>query len=198
MGKCNDNELCKIIENISPEVIFLEAIDETYSSYDKYLFNSFGIFHKKLEVSAIQKYTEKIPVEYIPVLDTGLSADFDTKYKMVSENSELQRMIDNFNSLAWHYGFEFLNSTESIKLQDEMRTLESRLLNDSQVETMANVEIDAYENSMIRNIYNYCQKNVFHSAIFMCGVAHRKSIIKKLEKLNAEEQANLNWIVFEY
>jgi hypothetical protein len=182
MGKCNDNELCKIIENISPEVIFLEAIDETYTSYDKYLFKSFGIFHKKLEVSAIQKYTVKIPVEYIPVLDKGLSAAFDTKYKMVSENSELQRLIDNFNFLVFHNGFKFLNSAESIKLQDEMRALESRLLNGNQVETIANLENDTYENSMIRNIYNYCQKNVFHSAIFMCGVAHRKSIIEKIEK----------------
>jgi DNA-binding protein Fis len=117
---------------------------------------------------------------------------------MVCENSELQWMIDNFNSLAGQYGFEFLNSRESIKLQDEMRSLESRLLNGSQVETLVNLEINTYENSMIRNIYNYCEKNEFNSAIFMCGVAHRKSIIEKLDKLKAGKPTKPSWLIFEY
>ena len=41
-------------------------------------------------------------------------------------------------------------------------------------------DIDAYENSMIRNIYSYWNNNHFSSAIFMCGAAYRKSIIEKI------------------
>jgi hypothetical protein len=48
-GKCNADELCEIIENISPEVIFLEALENTCSDYDKLKFASFGIFRVLLK-----------------------------------------------------------------------------------------------------------------------------------------------------
>jgi hypothetical protein len=34
IGKCNAEELYKIIKKLNPEVIFLEAVDETYSNYE--------------------------------------------------------------------------------------------------------------------------------------------------------------------
>lgn len=196
IGKCNAAELHKIIEKINPEVIFLEALDETYSNYENYLFSSFGVFHKKLEISAIQKYCLNNSFEYIPVLDNELSDAFKRKYELVCENREWQKLIDSFNSLAEEYGFAFLNSIESIKLQEEMRVLESLLLSSGEINKAANEAIDAYENSMIRNIYLYCKNNHFNSAIYMCGAAHRKSIIEKIEKFNAQEYIKLNWIVF--
>jgi hypothetical protein len=44
IGKCNAKELYKIINKLSPEVIFLEAVDETYSEYEHYLFSTYGVF----------------------------------------------------------------------------------------------------------------------------------------------------------
>jgi hypothetical protein len=196
-GNCNADELCKIIEKLSPNVVFLEALDETYSKYEKSLFHSFGIYHEKLEISAIQKCTLNIPFKYVPVLDIGLSDAFERKYNTVCENSEFQKLIDKFNSLASENGFKFLNSVESIKLQEEMRILENRLLNSSDVSKAFDEDIDAYENAMIRNIYSYCKSNHFDMAIFLCGVAHRKSIIEKTEKYSAREEVDLNWIKFE-
>lgn len=46
IGKCNTDELTNIIEKISPEVIFLEALDGSYSKYDKMIFSAFGVYHK--------------------------------------------------------------------------------------------------------------------------------------------------------
>jgi hypothetical protein len=46
---------------------------------------------------------------------------------------------------------------------------------------------------MIRNIYAYCKDNQFKTAIFMCGAAHRKSIIEKIEKYKTQENTKLNW-----
>ena len=43
IGKCNADELCKIIETLKPEVIFLEAVDETYSAYENHLFSLKGL-----------------------------------------------------------------------------------------------------------------------------------------------------------
>lgn len=196
IGKCNADELCKIIEKIKPEVIFLEALEDTYSKYEYSLFLSYGIYHNKLEISAIQKYCCNDSFKYIPVLDKELSDAFDRKCRIVCEYIEWQKLVDYFNYLAKEQGFQFLNSVESIKLQEEMRMLENHLLNDSAINKATNESIDAYENSMMRNIYSYCRNNQFNAAIFMCGVAHRKSIIKKIDIFNAQEELNLNWLIF--
>ena len=109
----------------------------------------------------------------------------------------MQQLIDNYNFLAEKQGFKFLNSLESINLQEEMRVLETRVLNNTELDEIVKADIEAYENPMIRNIYSYCNNNHFSSAIFMCGVAHRKSIIEKIEKSKSGEQANLTWTIFE-
>ena len=196
IGKCNAEELYKIIEKLSPEVIFLEAVDETYSEYENYLFSTYGVYHKKLEISAIQKYSSNTSFEYVPVCENGLSDAFHRKIKIVSQNRELQRLIDNFNYMAAEHGFKFLNSLECISLQEEMRVLESCILNNSEVDKIVKEDIHAYENPMIRNIYSYCNNNHFSSAIFMCGAAHRKSIIEKIEKSKTEEKLNVTWTIF--
>ncbi len=196
-GKCNADELCEIIKKISPEVIFLEALDQTYSNYESSLFSSFGVFHKKLEIKALQKYNFNTSFEYVPVLDNGMSEAFERKYNIVCEDKELQKLIDNLNSLAGEQGFKFLNSVESIRLHDEMRMLEASILNGSEINKAANEDIDAYENSMIRNIYSYCKSREFNTAIFMCGAAHRKSIIEKIEKLKAQEETDISWTIFQ-
>lgn len=99
--------------------------------------------------------------------------------------------------MAAENGFEFLNSLECINLQEEMRVLESRILNSSEMDKTVKADIEAYEKPMIRNIYSYCNNNHFSSAILMCGAAHRKSIIEKIEKSETEEQVNLTWTIFE-
>ena len=181
LGKCNPTELCTIIKNINPEVIFLEALNETYSEYQKHLFSTFGVFHKKLEVSAIQKYSLDYSFDYVPILDFGLSESFDMKYKLVCENRDWQKLMDNFNDHSRLYGFDFLNSNESIKLEEQMRILESQILDSRELDKKVIEDID----------------NNFKSAIFMCGVAHRKSIIAKVAEFNISEEKKLNWIVFE-
>lgn len=197
IGKCNVDELCKIIEKIKPEVVFLEALEDTYSKYERHLFSSFGVYHKKLEIAAIQKYSFNNSFEYVPVLNNGLSDAFEKKYSLVCENQAFQDLIDNYNYLASEHGFSFLNSNESIKLHEEMRMEELRILNNIELSKEVEIDIDEYENSMLRNIYSFCKNSEFNSAIFMCGAAHRKSIIEKIDRLKTDEHVNLTWIVFE-
>ncbi len=194
-GKCNADELCRIIEKINPEAIFLEALEETYSTYQKYLFTTFQIYHEKLEIKAIQKYKNQF--EYIPVLDKGLPDAFEKKYNSLSGNIELQTLIQNFYSFASEHGFEFLNSKKSSILQEEMRILENQFLANGDFMMAFDKDLDLYENSMIRNIYSYCRNNQFNTAIFMCGVAHRKSIIEKVYKHNSLVETPLKWEIFE-
>jgi hypothetical protein len=187
-GKCNADELHKIIEQENPEVTFLEALADSYSKYEQRNFSEFQVFHNRLEIAAIQKYSDK----YIPVLDNKMAEGFEKKYNSLRESFELRKLLDDFNFSASEYGFQFLNSEEAIRRQEQMRILESNLLNDEELNTKAREAINVYEDSMLRNIYSYCRNNQFDRAIFMCGVAHRKSIIEKMEKFNTQEGMSLN------
>ena len=195
-GNCNSNELLKIIENIRPDVIFLEAFEENYTKYDQMIFSQFGVYKERLELKTIQKYSQNYSFEYVPVLDIGLSDEFETKTKIVSKNTEFQKLLDNYNSLEKEGGFKFLNSEESIILQEEMRQWENRIIDNEILLQRVTTNLDEYENSMLRNIYSFCKKNSFNSAIFMCGAAHRKSIIKKIEEYEKKEPLKLNWTFY--
>jgi hypothetical protein len=197
IGTCNAEELSKIIEKLTPDVIFLEALEETYSEYKKYLFSSFGVYDKKLEVKAIQIYNHKASFVYVPVLDAGASDAFNKKFNVIGNNSEFQKLIDSYNILAHSGGFKFINSSESTKFQEEMRKLEALYLIGSEIERDFNDSKNSYENNMIQNIYSFCKDNHFNTSIFMCGVAHRKSIIEKIENfISKNEELNLNWVFY--
>jgi len=197
-GQCNSEELYKIIEKLSPEVIFLEADDETYLPYEHDTFSTYGVYHKKLEIAAIQKYDRSNALfEYVPVCENSISDALYRKHKIVGQNIERQQLVDHFKSLAEKHGFKFLNSLECVNFHEEIRVLERQIFNGSGEDEIFKAAIDAYENPMIRNIYSYCNNNHFNSAIFMCGAAHRKSIIEKIDRAKTEEQVDLTWTVFE-
>jgi len=195
MGKCNADELCVILEQVSPEIVFLEALGDTYIDYERDLLLKSWVYHNKLEIEAIQKYNQSSTFEYVPVLDTELSASFEKKYELVFQNNQFKTMLDEYNALASEQGFLFLNSKRSIQLQDEMRQLEDLLVEDNLIKTF-NEDIEAYENPMMRNIYSYCRNNQFDKAVFLCGVAHRRSIIEKMESFNRKEKTIINWVIY--
>ena len=195
-GKCNADELHKIIETICPEVIFLEALESCYTEYDHLLLTQFGVYNKRLEINAVQKYNQNHSFEYIPVLDNGLSEEFNKRLILVSEHSIYQKLIDSYHSLEMECGFQFLNSEKSIQLHEEMRELENYILSNNEICQKSNENIDAYENSMLCNIYAYSKENLFDKAIFMCGSAHQKSIIEKIEKYKTKENLKLNWTFY--
>lgn len=196
IGKCNPEGLFWIIEGLSPEVIFLEADDQTYTGYEQFLFSTYQVYHKKLEIAAIQRYSQTSSFEYVTVCDGSLSDAFHRKNKIVCEDKRLQNLIDNFNSLEAKHGFLFLNSQECIDLQEEMRVLETMILNDDDWDKEVKADIGTYENSMIRNIYTYSRDNDFNTAIFMCGAAHRKAIMERIKIFEGEEKSDLTWTVF--
>jgi len=85
IGKCNAEELYKIIKKLNPEVIFLEAVDGTYSDYENYNFLTYGVNHNKLEIAAIQKYNCDTTFQYVPVCENALSDAFHRKKNCLSE-----------------------------------------------------------------------------------------------------------------
>ena len=76
MGNANAEELYLILEKIQPDVIFLEALETSYTYYDRMRFENFGVYSSKLELKAIQQYSLINEFEYVPVLDSGMSYFF--------------------------------------------------------------------------------------------------------------------------
>lgn len=195
-GKCNADELCKILEIERPEVVFLEALETTYSQYDKTKFSSYGVYHYKLEIEALQKLSAHFSFEYVPVLDNELTSLFDKKYNSIPENSELDSMLSEFSNLVRQGGFEFLNSHRSMTLHSKMRILENKLLKNKDFLEAYDASLDDYENSMIQNIYSYCKSNSFEKGVYMCGSAHRESLIQKFELFGSKEKLGIKWEVY--
>ena len=123
IGKCNYYELYKIIESINPDVIFLEAFENSYSKYHQMLFSQFGVYQERLEIKAIQAYSQNHTFEYVPVLDIGLSDEFEKIIAIVSENTNYQKILDNYNLLETVRGFQFLNSKKQMKILTHTNTL---------------------------------------------------------------------------
>jgi len=83
MGKCNSDELYKIIQSISPEIIFEElpvrAFDIIYSR---------EFSDEPLEVKCIKKYLQNHNIEHIPV-------DIDIDERLTNNYSNY--IINTFN-----------------------------------------------------------------------------------------------------
>ncbi|WP_339924818.1 hypothetical protein [uncultured Cyclobacterium sp.] len=195
-GKCNADNLCNLLEIQRPEVIFLEALETTYSQYDSTKFSSFRVYHHKLEIEALQKLSAHFSFEYVPVLDNELTNLFDKKYDSIPENNELKAMLFEFSNLESIEGFEFLNSAKGMALHSKMRDFENSLLLGEEFLKTYDVKLEEYENSMIQNIYSYCKLNSFKKGVFMCGSAHRESLIKKFEFFESKENLGIKWEVF--
>lgn len=192
-GKCNAKELCNILVSEKPEVIFIEALEKSYTAYDREKYTSFGVYHEKLEIEAIQRYSNYDSFNYVPVLDNVIPESFDKKYKILYKSPQIQKMIEELDHLTRTEGFQFLNSQQNMVLQKKMRTLENKLLGENTLSKKVDSDIEFYENTMIQNIYTYCKNNAFSKGVFMCGSAHRESIIGKANNLSGKGKLDTYW-----
>ena len=160
------------------------------------MFNKFNIPHQKLEIQAIQKYSRTNNFKYYPVLDTYLMNSFNNKFSIVDSNKDIQNFIDRYNELIIEKGFDLLNSDEAIYLEEKQRSICDQFLNNKEIDEIFDHDIDNYENSMLRNIESYCNDNTFQSAIFMCGVGHRKSIINKIKEYDNINNS-VRWVIYD-
>jgi len=204
LGKCNSIELFKIIEHIKPEVIFLEIPPTFFNEYyfDKGLSN--------LETNAINKYIQNNKVELIPVDSDDLpSEEFFKAYKYMIERIEgladingftFRNLVDNNKINIERFGFNYLNSIESININKEINNAIKnglqKINEDGLIQAFKswNDTHEMRDNHMLQNIYSYSKMHSYERAIFTIGVAHRNSIIEKLSGFQKNENVKINWI----
>ncbi len=199
LGKCNSEELYKIIEEIQPEVIFEEL--------SHYVFNMIyggGWTPQSLEAITIKKYLKQYKIKHIPV-DTceKNEADFFGGYDIISNRSiEYLELFKQHLSFISQHGYSFLNSDNCIKLIEKMHILEESVLldmNDTKLlfQYKSDRELDnKRENEMLQNIYNYSEQHPYNNAVFICGTEHRKPIIKRIQEYEENKKIKLNWLFY--
>ena len=202
-GKCNSDELYKIIESINPEVIFEELSNDLFNSFYK----GKMISDEPLEIKCIKNYLLNNNIKHIPVdidVSTNLSTGeinymFDTFKKY-----DVYRKLENEQYLLTaREGFTYLNSKKCSELFNKKKATEKKLLGFEinrntlfRIYKLFHEEHDERENAMLQNIYNYSKENQYKQAVFLIGTAHRNSIMKKITEFQMKEKLKLNWIFY--
>jgi hypothetical protein len=197
-GKCNADELYKIIEQIRPKVIFEEIAPSRYDAY--YKDHSIST----LETNAINKYMQEYIIKNI-LVDKNFDImeikkqydDFNYLNDIFFDNGEYCSLWEKNLEMTYLYGFEYFNSIKYSNLSEKMHQIEENIIkyiNDVGLINRYKIwinNINEREIEMIQNIYNYSKENNFQNAMFTIGAEHKISIIKKIIDMKKEK---INWI----
>ncbi|MBD0404406.1 hypothetical protein [Flammeovirga sp. EKP202] len=199
MGKCNSDELIKILDQLKPDVLFDELDEKTF----KEVFSWFGK-PKTVESLAVKKFIKKNKARHYPVDTYNFS--FDQLFSM----SNLFNRRDYIHLLNIHLenisikGFKYLNSDEVCKVLDQLHALEGYILDENGLgrairEYYNEEEIHhKREGVMIQNILSIYDQKPFDHGVFICGVQHRVPLLKKIELLPINQKDKIDWEFFTY
>lgn len=203
LGKCNTDELYKIIDSISPDVIFEEL---NHDLFDRF-YNKNDIPFEILEIKAVKRYLRDHDIKNIPVdIDPDPNStmqDIEYMFHTFKKYEVYKKLEAEQYKMTESEGFSFLNSKRSIQILEEKKQIELRLLefiiNKIQLSRFYKLfyeEQDKRENKWLQNIYNYSKANSYDKAIFYCGASHRKSIMQKIQEHDKKEEFKLNWTFY--
>ena len=201
-GKCNADELYKIIESINPEIIFEELPSKSYNYY--YNENPSSV---TLEVKCIKKYLQNHNIKHIPIDDIANPNRHPLErlmFEKFKRDTEYKKLIHEHNLLKKQIGFDYLNSQNCIDIVEKWIIEEKRIVglfdihNDTflQIYKLFYEDVNKRENVMLQNIYNYTKENKYNQAIFLVGAGHRKSIMQKIVEYEKLTEVKLNWKIY--
>jgi len=199
-GKCNSDELYKIIESINPETIFEELSSKRFDDY----YNG-NLTYASLEVKCIKKYLQTHSTNHLPVdiANPNRPSNEILMFEEFEKDAEYKKLKYEHNLLKAQKGFDYLNSDKCTDLVEkwirtEKRILESATYKDIFLHSyeLFYEDVDNRENAMLQNIYNYSKENRFNHAVFLLGSAHRKSIMQKITEFEKLSEIRLNWTIY--
>jgi hypothetical protein len=203
-GKCNPDELHKIIESIAPDVIFEEETND--DKFHKY-YNEENSF-KSLEIQCIKKYLQNhdikhIPVDIVPNQYLNFQ-EWDYMFDTFNKYVAYKKIVKDHCTLRDNEGFAYLNSKKCSELFEKMKITEKQILEFSginknellRIYELFHKEHDNRENAMLLNIYNYSKENQYNQAVLLLGYAHRNSMQQKIKGHETKENLKLNWTFY--
>lgn len=200
-GKCNSDELYKIVESINPEVVFEELPNILF----EIVYNGNHFPDEPLEIKCIKKYLRNHNIRHIPVdidVRPNLSKnEIEYMFRSFKKHHVYKKIEDEQKVLTAQEGFAYLNSEKCLESFDKRTTIEKDLLDFaginkdllSRIYRLFHEEHNNREKAMIQNIYNYSRENQYSQAVFLIGAAHRRSIMQKIQDYESKEALKLNW-----
>lgn len=196
LGKCNADELYRIIESIQPDVIFEELPIDIFANL--YLL---GYAANSLEAKTIKRYLIKYPIKHIAVdtypkkpeellFNANIICDASKEYQKLWEQ-ELVKIEED--------GYTFINSDDCFNIIDKLRLIEKTVVAEAknlelQTEYEAELRLhDNRENIMLANIYKYSISQPFNNGLFICGAEHRRPLMEKIKIYKNYSNTKLNW-----
>ena len=204
-GKCNSDELLKIIERIAPDIIFEEVPPHKFEGVYK------GTVTDSLETMTIKRYLEEHPIDHFPVdkdINQSIVKDLIIDMKKMHNtfgyhSDEYKYLSAQHSELTERDGFPYLNSDICIKILERRIFLEKEIVTYIDHEELSlkyknwSEHNDSREYEMVNNIYKYSALHKYNGALFLVGAEHRKPIMDKLPKYEKYNDTELNWI-FDY
>lgn len=187
-GKCNSEELYKIIDQINPEIIFEELpiiisdllykgkcdFDEYYKILNYNLANNIvdliGVLPSSeipLEVNCIRKYLQNhnilnIPVDIVtdPETSERIGMMFHEFYK---HDDVYKKLVDECELLIEQLGFEFLNSKDYLKIAEKIMLREKQLIDSNNYlkDELINI-YDLFSKEIIDDRENAMLRNIYN------------------------------------
>lgn len=197
-GACTANELLKIIQNISPTVIFCEASPEDFPA----MLKAADRFNPP-EIKALRTIiASRSSIEIVPVDVHGDPFD-----------SCLESMLELFKTRSKEYycaseihadetfrlGFPYLNSKASDKIFKDKDSMERIFVEIANHQMLTQTRLDwlqwndKRENHWINVIHDFFKKNKTITAVFLVGAAHRIRLVEKINVLQNNSELIPYW-----
>src|SRR6478609_514349 len=199
-GSCNSTELYKLIEPIAADAIFEELSPNGFTAIYG------GLHSDTLETNTIKSYIQKYPISHLPVdleknelINKDLKNDILEMFEIFRQSYQYNILLAQHNILSQLVGFPYLNSYQFSELSERRISLEKSILkkmnHQKWLMTYKRWEdiIERRENEMVKNIYNYCDRNKYTKAVFLIGAEHKKPIMDKILKFEKQNKNDLNW-----
>ncbi len=200
-GACSSEELFKIIQEITPEVIFCETSPEKLPQMIK----ATNIITP--EITVIRRLIKEKSIEIVPVdvnedpFDKRLEAMFSLFKRKMKVYSNASNILLNE---AYSKGFTFLNSVKSDKIFRDKNSMEWYFIDNVKDQELSDFYSewlkwnDLRENQWINLIHNYFKINKPKKAVFLVGAGHRYRLIDKIQNIEDSDKLFLDWDFFHF
>jgi hypothetical protein len=200
-GLCNEDELMRIFEAVSPEAIFEEIRPSDFNAY-------YGDRSKQtLETRTIGRYLKIRSARQVPVDEFVIPESLPRDMRILedylaSHNMEDRALTDERDWKTCQYGFRYLNSPEFEALSKRSRESVEKTIALSGSEHLKSIlstwneQLRRRESSMVENIYSFCRKNSFREGIFLVGAGHKSSIVEEIESHKKTEANIIDWKIW--
>lgn len=194
-GVCNAEELYRILERINPDVVFEEIPPSLHSAYHV------DMTRENLESNVVNAYLQKhsiqnVPVDYEPIPPDSFFEEHKRMHQTIEKISYAYcRLIDEHIDRTTYHGFKYLNSDVHDDLQEKLAMAVDDAIKYLKDESFLSFDmrwreiIDLREETMLNNIYAYCEKKAFGKGLFLIGSAHRRSIMRKV----SNREGRISW-----